>query len=423
MSEASTASRAGIRIGGMTSRPLVPEPETHAGSRHYRTRLVTDLREIGRAVWDDLLARQPGATPFLRFDFLHALHASGSASPETGWSPQYLTLWENTPGNAREEVLAAAMPLYVKGHSYGEYVFDWAWANAYAQHGLEYYPKWLSAVPFTPVQGARLLAGDAASRAALLETALAMARQSGLSSLHVLFPTPDEAGLMRDAGMLLRQGVQFHWCNAGFSGFDDFLAALEQKKRKNIRAERRRVQDAGITFRHVPGVSATEADWRFFHRCYRTTYREHHSSPYLNLDCFLQIGQAMPENLLLVVAMRDGHDVASALLVIDPRPEASVMYGRYWGAIEHHPCLHFETAYYQPLSYCIEHGIRTFEGGAQGEHKMARGFEPVATQSAHWLAHPAFADAVGRFLNHETAGMEAYLDELTDRSPFRRRSG
>lgn len=380
--------------------------------------LVTDLRDIGRDAWDALLALQPEATPFLRFDFLHALHASGSASPDTGWSPQYLTLWEGGPAG---ETLAAAVPLYVKGHSYGEYVFDWAWANAYAQHGLEYYPKWLSAVPFTPVQGARLLARDAAARAALLDTLLAVARQSGLSSLHVLFPTADEAEQMRAAGMLLRQGVQFHWCNAGFASFDEFLAALEQKKRKNIRAERRRVRDAGITFRHLPGAAATDADWRFFHRCYRTTYREHHSSPYLNLEFFRQIGQTMPENLLLVIASRDGNDIASALLVVDARPEASVMYGRYWGAVEHHPCLHFETAYYQPLSYCIEHGIRTFEGGAQGEHKMARGFEPVATLSAHWLAHPDFADAVGRFLDRETAGMEAYLDELTDRSPFRQR--
>ena len=273
------------------------------------------------------------------------------------------------------------------------------------------------------MQGARLLARDAAARAALVETLLAVARQSALSSLHVLFPTADEAEQLHAAGMLLRQGVQFHWCNPGFASFDDFLGALEQKKRKNIRAERRRVHDAGITFRHVPGAAATDADWRFFHRCYRTTYREHHSSPYLNLEFFRQIGQTMPENLLLVIASRDGNDIASALLVIDMRPEASVMYGRYWGAIEHHPCLHFETAYYQPLTYCIAHGIRTFEGGAQGEHKMARGFEPVATLSAHWLAHPAFADAVGRFLDRETAGMEAYLDELTDRSPFRQRPG
>ncbi|CAJ0850475.1 GNAT family N-acetyltransferase [Ralstonia flatus] len=406
----------------MTSRPLVPEPQARAGSRHelanYRTRLVTDLRDIGRDAWDALLALQPEATPFLRFDFLHALHESGSASADTGWSPQYLTLWQDGPDG---EVLAAGVPLYVKGHSYGEYVFDWAWANAYAQHGLEYYPKWLSAVPFTPVQGARLLARDAAARAALLDTMLAVARQSELSSLHVLFPTADEAEQLRAAGMLLRHGVQFHWCNPGFASFDDFLAALEQKKRKNIRAERRRVHDAGITFRHVPGAAATDADWRFFHRCYRTTYREHHSSPYLNLEFFRQIGGTMPENLLLVIASRDGNDIASALLVIDMRPEASVMYGRYWGAIEHHPCLHFETAYYQPLTYCIAHGIRTFEGGAQGEHKMARGFEPVATLSAHWLAHPAFADAVGRFLDRETAGMEAYLDELTDRSPFKQR--
>ncbi|WP_354686214.1 GNAT family N-acetyltransferase [Cupriavidus necator] len=388
----------------------------------YRTQIVSDLAEIDPAAWDALLSRQPEATPFLRHAFLHALHASGSACAETGWHPRYLTLWAG-------KRLAAAMPLYAKAHSYGEYVFDWAWADAYARHDIEYYPKWLSAIPFTPVRGARLLAEDEPSRRLLLQMALALAAESKMSSLHILFPDDAEADLMQQAGMLMRHGVQFHWTNGGdgagadsprYASFEDFLATLSQKKRKNIRAERRQVAQAGITFRHLRGAGIDDEAWRFFNRCYRQTYREHHSTPYLNLDFFRRIGAAMPQHLLLVVAERDGQRIASSLLVYDDAPQVSTLYGRYWGALEYHPCLHFETAYYQPLEFCIAHGIRTFEGGAQGEHKMARGFLPVATRSAHWLAHPDFADAVERFLVRERQGIDAYLDELGDRNPFAR---
>ncbi|WP_080745260.1 GNAT family N-acetyltransferase [Cupriavidus necator] len=390
----------------------------------YRTEIVSDLAGIDPAAWDALLSRQPEATPFLRHAFLHALHASGSACGETGWHPRYLTLWVG-------ERLAAAMPLYAKAHSYGEYVFDWAWADAYARHGIEYYPKWLSAIPFTPVRGARLIAEDEAARRLLLQVALALAAESKMSSLHILFPDDAEADLMQEAGMLMRHGVQFHWTNGGegadpgpggerYASFDDFLATLSQKKRKNIRAERRQVAQAGITFRHLRGGEIDDDAWRFFNRCYRQTYREHHSTPYLNLDFFRRIGAAMPNHLLLVVAEREGQRIASSLLVYDDAHEVSTLYGRYWGALEYHPCLHFETAYYQPLEFCIAQGIRTFEGGAQGEHKMARGFLPVATRSAHWLAHPDFADAVERFLARERQGIDAYLDELGERNPFTR---
>jgi predicted N-acyltransferase len=384
---------------------------------HYRTHIVEDLASVPAATWDALVAAQPGATPFLRHAFLHALHASGSATPDTGWDPRFLTLWADGPDGER---LAAAMPLYAKSHSYGEYVFDWAWADAYAQHRVPYYPKWLAAIPFTPVQGARLLAEDELARRHLLHIALALAEESGLSSLHVLFPTDGEAGLMAEAGMLMRQGVQFHWTNPGYPDFDAFLATLSQKKRKNIRAERRRVEEAGISFRHLLGAEIGPDDWRLFHRCYRQTYREHHSTPYLNLDFFQRIGASMPENLLMVIAERESHPIAASLLVYDADPAVSTLYGRYWGALEHHPCLHFETAYYQPLAFCIAQGIRTFEGGAQGEHKMARGFLPVPTRSAHWLAHPAFADAVERFLERERQGIDAYLDELGERTPYAR---
>jgi predicted N-acyltransferase len=375
---------------------------------NYRTHIASSLSEIGQTAWDALVARQSGANPFLSYAFLHALHESGSAAPETGWQPQFIVLYDG-------EELAAALPLYVKGHSYGEYVFDWAWADAYQRNGLDYYPKLLSAIPFTPVTGPRLMAVDAAARAALIEVLWATQQASDVSSTHILFPPEEQVQQLLDAGYLLRSGVQFHWLNAGYASFDEFLATLEQKKRKNIRAERRKVAEAGVVMRRVRGVDATDADWRFFTRCYRHTYAEHFSTPYLNLDFFRRIGREMPSNLLLVIAERDGVPIASSLVVHDE----TTLYGRYWGALEHVPCLHFETAYYQPLEFCIEQGIQVFEGGAQGEHKMARGFLPTRTWSAHWLKHPSFSDAVEKFLERESGGIEEYIDELNERNPFK----
>lgn len=384
---------------------------------NYRTHIVSSLSEVGQADWDGLVALQAQANPFLSYAFLHALHESGGATPETGWQPQYILLYEPDPDAPEPgaERLAAALPLYVKDHSYGEYVFDWAWANAYQEHGLAYYPKLLSAIPFTPVSGARLLARDARARAALVEVLVRTQKATDVSSTHVLFPPEEQAQQLLDAGFLLRSGVQFHWMNAGYESFDEFLATLEQKKRKNIRAERRKVAEAGVTLRRVRGPDITDEEWRFFTRCYRNTYKEHYSSPYLNIDFFRRIGREMPRNLLLVIAEREGRQIAASLVVHDE----TTLFGRYWGALEHVPCLHFEAAYYQPLEFCIEQGIQVFEGGAQGEHKMARGFLPTKTWSAHWLAHPSFADAVQRFLERESGGIEEYIDELNDRSPFK----
>jgi len=379
---------------------------------NYRTHIVSSLLEVGQARWDALVDAQENPNPFLSYAFLHALHESGSAAPESGWQPQYLVLFE---GEADDAPLAAALPLYVKGHSYGEYVFDWAWADAYARNGLDYYPKLLSAIPFTPVAGPRLMAVDAAARAALIDVLVATQAATEVSSTHVLFPPEEEARQLQDAGFLLRSGVQFHWLNQGYKTFDDFLATLEQKKRKNIRAERRKVREAGVTLRRVRGRDAVDADWVLFNRCYRHTYMAHHSTPYLNLDFFRRMGESMPENVLLVIASRDGRDIAASLVIHNE----TTLFGRYWGELEHVPCLHFEAAYYQPLEFCIEQGIQAFEGGAQGEHKMARGFLPTRTWSAHWLAHPAFADAIERFLEREKGGIDDYLDELNERTPFK----
>ncbi|WP_426171122.1 GNAT family N-acetyltransferase [Pseudoduganella sp. R-31] len=371
----------------------------------YRTSVLSSLADVDPAEWDRLAA----GNPFLSHAFLHALHESGSACADTGWQPQFLAVWQGGS-------LAAAMPLYVKSHSYGEYVFDWAWADAYHRNGIEYYPKLLSAIPFTPVTGPRLMARNAAARSALLAFLCEQQGAAGMSSTHVLYPTEEEAEHLRQAGFMLRTGVQFHWLNQDYQHFDQFLDTLEHKKRKNIRAERRKVREAGIAMRQLRGAETTEQDWRFFHRCYSNTYAEHRSSPYLNLDFWLRLARTMPQNLLLVLAERDGQPLASSLLV----HTGDTLYGRYWGAMEHIPCLHFETAYYQPLEFCIANGIRTFEGGAQGEHKMARGFLPQKTYSAHWLAHPAFSDAVERFLEREAGGIDAYLDELNEHTPFRR---
>lgn len=399
------------RIGdkGHDLQPTFYEP-MHQGKNHlnYLTRIVTSLAEVGQQSWDELVAAQPEVNPFLSYGFLHALHESGSAAAASGWEPHYLTVWQNNR-------LDAAVPLYLKHHSYGEYVFDWAWADAYRRHGLEYYPKLLSSIPFTPVTGSRLISRNAEAASILLQTLVDFQTSAGLSSTHVLYLPEHEAALLGRNDFLLRSNVQFHWLNNGYQSFDDFLDTLDRKKRKNIRAERRKVAEAGIRFRRVAGSEATVDDWRFFVRCYNRTYATHYSTPYLNLDFFLRIGAAIPDNILLVIAEREGTSIASSLLIHTD----TVLYGRYWGAVTEVPCLHFETAYYQPLEFCIARQISRFEGGAQGEHKMARGFLPHKTWSAHWLAHPAFADAVEQFLARESNGIDAYIDELNDHTPYR----
>ena len=305
------------------------------------------------------------------------------------------------------------LPLYVKTHSRGEYVFDWAWAEAYARHGVEYYPKLLGAVPFTPVTGPRLLAADDAARGALAAAALEAARE--FSSLHVLFAPEAEARLLQARGMLVRHTVQFHWKNEGYASFDEFLARMSHQRRKNIRQERRRVREAGVAFRWLEGGEIGEREWAFFHRCYANTYAAHGQRPYLSLEFFLRAGGAMPENFLLVLAVRDGAPIAAAL---DVRG-GDTLYGRYWGALEHVPLLHFEACYYQAIEFAIARGLARFEGGAQGEHKLYRGLLPAQTLSAHWLAHPRFARAVEDYLQREALGIAQYVNELNEHTPFK----
>ena len=371
--------------------------------------IVSTLEPIDPVQWNRLTA----GNPFLRHEYLHALHETGCASERTGWSPRYLASFDASDGKR----LTGAMPLYVKSHSRGEYVFDWAWADAYQRHGLEYYPKLLCAIPFTPVSGPRILAESDGVREALAVQVLEVARESNASSLHCLFPTAAETQCLAGKGMMVRHAVQFHWVNEGDSDFEQYLARMNHTKRKKIRQERRKVRDAGITFRWLEGAAITEDDWTFFARCYTRTYREHHNTPYLNLDFFQRIGKTMPENLLLIVAERAGRPIAASFNVRG-HMHGGRLYGRYWGALEHHPMLHFEACYYQTIEYCLARGIAVFEGGAQGQHKMARGLLPVQTSSLHWLAHPQFAEAVEAFLARETKGIEHYIDELREHTPF-----
>lgn len=383
------------------------------GSNDYVIRVHDDPAQIDAAAWDALLDGQPSATPFMRHAYLDALHASGSATAETGWQPCFLAVH-------RGESLSAACPLYLKTHSYGEYVFDWAWADAYQRHGLDYYPKLLDAVPFTPVPGARLLARDPASRRVLLRAMQQFAVQQKFSSAHLLFIDDADREAATAEGWMLRSTVQFHWQNpieSRYADFAGFLANLQREKRKKIQQERRRVAEAGVTFETLEGIAITTTDWDFFYRCYTLTYRAHHSTPYLTRDFFRRMAETMARHWVMFVAHRGGERIACSLIAVDP--DRRVAFGRYWGCTEHLPCLHFEACYYQPLQWCIEQGYLRFEGGAQGEHKMARGLLPVQTHSAHWLTHPRFADAVADFLAREGAGVESYLDELNERNPFK----
>ncbi|MEO1766817.1 GNAT family N-acetyltransferase [Thiobacter aerophilum] len=368
-----------------------------------RLEVVHALAEVEAAQWDELA----GGQPFVRHAFLQALETTGCVSEARGWLPWHLIL-------RKADKRCAALPLYLKHHSRGEFVFDSSWAEAYVRRGGRYYPKLLTAVPFTPVTGRRLL-GAPEDRQALIEAALNLVRELGVSSWHCLFPTEGEAHALARAGLLLRRGVQFHWHNAGYGSFEDFLAELARNPRKKIRQERRRVREAGVDFQWRSGAEITEADWRFFERCYRNTYREHGSMPYLNLDFFLELGRRLGDHCLLIIAHQHGVPIASALNLFDDQ----ALYGRYWGSLRFVSGLHFETCYYQGIEFCIARGLSRFEGGAQGEHKLARGLVPVTTWSAHWIADAGLREAVARFLAQETEVLADYVATLNEHTPLR----
>ncbi|MCB5185034.1 GNAT family N-acetyltransferase [Methylobacillus gramineus] len=363
------------------------------------------ISELNPAEWDAL----GDGSPLLSHAFLSALEQTGCVGGETGWQPCPLLI-------SRHGKLVGAVPLYLKSHSYGEYVFDWSWADAYAQHGLEYYPKLVAGIPFTPITGARLLTHDAAIRQQLTEQLVEYLFSLQVSSIHVLFPDDASASTLQQQGWIKRTGVQFRWENQQFASFDAFLMALAHDKRKKIRQERKKVTQAGVHCRQLVGAEITTKDWDFFYACYVNTYLQHRSTPYLTKEFFHALGQRLPEHVMLVLAELDGQPIGGALNLYDKE----CLYGRYWGALGYIPNLHFELCYYQAQEFCIAQGIRYFEGGAQGEHKLARGFSPRPTCSFHQLVHPDFEAAVRRFVIREEHGMMQYQQELDERAPYKK---
>ncbi|MDP3777185.1 GNAT family N-acetyltransferase [Methylotenera sp.] len=369
-----------------------------------RLEVAESIAKLPADAWDALAA----GMPLLSHAFLSAFETSNSVGAATGWQPCFLLLYDDTQ-------LIGAMPLYVKYHSYGEYVFDWAWAEAYERNGLSYYPKLVSAIPFTPITSSRLLANHPDTKALIVNALSQIMRQNKMSSAHVLFPDADSAEWFKQAGWMQRQGVQFRWQNLDYSDFDEFLSQLSHDKRKKIRQERKKVTDSGVICLQVKGGEITPEQWNFFYQCYENTYREHRSTPYLTREFFTTIGNSMPQNILLILAYLDEKPIAAALNIYDE----ITLYGRYWGSMQYVPNLHFELCYYQAQIFCITEKIEFFEGGAQGEHKLARGFKARPTCSFHQIANPDFAAAIEDFVVQESKGLAAYANELDERAPFK----
>ncbi len=349
--------------------------------------------------------------PFLQHAFLELAEHTGSVAPDAGWTPRHLALRDGRR-------LRAALPLYEKAHSWGEFVFDWAWAQAYEQAGLAYYPKLVSAVPFTPATSSRLLRadpGDDEAAALLLAAATQLATETGCSSLHVLFPDAAEAALLGHEGLLLRKDCQFHWHNRGYASFDDFLATFTSAKRRKAKRDRRRAVENGIGFRRLRGAELDHETWSIVYSLIARTFLRRGSLPYFNQAFFEGLSERLPDNLLVILAELDGRAIAAAVFF----ESATTLYGRYWGSDGHYDALHFETCYYQGIDYCIAAGKQAFEPGTQGEHKVARGFVPTTTWSAHWLAHPQFADAIERYLDEEGRHVDRYMAAVDTHAPYK----
>lgn len=379
-------------------------------SKTVLVRVNDSIDQIAADEWNNLVDSD---CPFLRHEFLLAAELSGSVSPETGWIPRHLTCHDES------DKLRAALVLYEKSHSWGEFVFDWAWANAYEQAGFDYYPKLVSAVPFTPAPGKRLLLRDPAdtqAASALLAAAIKLAEETGCSSVHVLFPDADDLPLLRDAGLHIRKDCQFHWHNHGYRKFDDFLASFSSAKRKKTRRDRRRVTEAGISFRRLKGQDLDDEMWKLVYRLISVTFMRRGSLPYFNLEFFAQISRTLPQNILVILAEKDGQAVAASVFF----ESNDVLYGRYWGSNGHYDALHFEACYYQGIEYCIDTGKQVFEPGTQGEHKISRGFIPTPTWSAHWLQQQEFYSAIGNYLSEERRHVERYMEAVDARSPYKK---
>ena len=383
----------------------------HGVTPALRLSVTQHLTEIDPQQWNSLLRQD---NPFLRHEFLHSLETTRCVCNDTGWEPNHLALYNDN------KTLVGAMPLYLKHHSWGEYVFDWAWADAYQRAGLEYYPKLLSAIPFTPVTGPRfLIHPDHPDPAVLRETLarglLEAAHHSRVSSLHILFTNRNDNEALARHGLLLRTGNQFHWRNHNYANFSDYLTSFTSAKRKKIRRERRRVQEAGIQMEVLQGSALKSEHWDAMHRFYRLTVYNHGAAAYLNRQFFEQLQHAMSDHAVMFFARHGGRYVGGALNLLG----GDTLYGRYWGADKYYEGLHFEACYYQPIDYCIRNGMTRFEAGAQGEHKLSRGLLPTPTYSAHWVRDSRFRHAVAEFLQAETEHVERYSDVLRAHTPFR----
>jgi uncharacterized protein len=378
---------------------------------HAKARFLDSIAQIDAASWNSLVR---DGQPFLRHEFLLALEESGCTAPRTGWTARHLVI-DDAQGRP-----VGAMPLFRKGHSRGEFVFDFSWANAYAQHGLPYYPKLLSAVPFTPVRGPRLLISPTVDVKAmtdiLIKTAIDYARSEQLSSWHVLFPTDDTAERLRSAGLILRRDCQFHWYNHGYESFDAFLAAFTAEKRKKAKRERRRVAEAGIEFDTLHGGDMDDALWDVVYAFYADTFYRHGHEPYLNLKFFKLLAASMPDRLMLKVARIGSERIAVAIFFVGD----DALFGRYWGAGGNYHSLHFETCYYQGIEYCIDKKLQRFEPGTQGEHKVPRGFVPTVMSSAHFVVDPRFAAAIRDFAAREARGVDRYAADVNEHVPYHR---
>ena len=380
----------------------------------FRLDIVSGLADVDPKEWN-AVANPPGLRrdPFLSWEFLETLESSGAATPDTGWIPRHILIRD------ANGTLRGAMPTYGKTHSRGEFVFDHSWADAFERAGGAYYPKLLSAVPFTPVTGRRRLAApgpdEARIKALLLSAAVSLAEQNKLSSLHINFIEEEESEALTENGLLCRTDQQFHWFNNDYTCFDDFLTELSSSKRKNLRKERAKAQD-GLEFAHIRGDDITEEHLDRFFEFYMDTGSRKWGSPYLNRETFSMLRERMANDLLFIFAMEDGEAIAGALNMIG----SDTLYGRYWGTLDPRPMLHFETCYYQAIDYAIANGLQVVEAGAQGGHKLARGYVPVRTYSAHWIAHPGLRGAVADYLERERDAVEGDMDYLNERTPFKK---
>ena len=373
-------------------------------------RVVDSLSGIDSDQWNALTDDHP----LVSWEFLYTLEDTRCVGPGTGWEPRHLVVEEQDGG------LVGALPLYLKTDSWGEFVFDFAWADAYRRAGLAYYPKLVSAVPFTPAAGPRLLIHPervdvSAIEADLIAGARALATDEDASSLHFLFASSRDRHVLRNEGLMLRKDCQFHWHNRGYAEFDEFLAGFSASRRKKTRRERRRVREAGIRFEWIPGEELSREQWDRLMPLYAATFMRRGRPPYLTEGFFSRFAARAPGSMVLIVGRRGSDPMGLAICF----KGSETLYGRYWGSAERIHSLHFETCYYQGIDYCIKHGIKRFEPGTQGEHKIARGFEPTATWSAHWMAHPAFADAVGHYLKEETSYIDRYISEAERHLPYR----